>query len=176
MANLWNLEDDDRWTPTALHSVAILDGGTINFVERSRVAALSGEVLLLPSAFNTQAAKWMLFAPAGSSVRVNDAPLDNGIRILADRDAIRVASLPAMYFSTEQLARIELYSGDENVYCPRDKTLISEGDPAVCCPRCGVWHHELEDKGCWTYSGTCALCDQSTDLDAARFRWTPEDL
>ena len=104
--------------------------------------------------------------------------LENGIRILADRDAIRVPGLPTMYYSTERLAQIEAFPNTEHVFCPRCKLIISEGDSAVCCPQCGVWHHERvpEDKNCWSYAETCALCDQSTDLDSASFRWTPDRL
>ena len=159
-----------------LASAAVLSRGAIEIVDRGQIAAQIGEVLLLPSDSNARSAPWMLLAPPESGVRINNAPLENGVRILADRDAIRAGDLPTMYFSTERLARVEPFSGGEDVFCPRDKTLISEGDPSVCCPRCGVWFHEHEGKGCWSYSDTCALCDQHTDLNSATYRWTPGAL
>ena len=178
MAYLWRNLDKDEWAPTELHSAAAIRGVSVDFVGNISVDAVLGEVLLCPCATPSRDPKWTLLAPAVAKVHINDAPLENGIRVLADRDAIRIADLSAMYFSMERLARIEPFPDEKNVFCPRDKTLISAGDPAVCCPQCGVWHHEraAEGEGCWTYAETCALCDQSTDLDSAGFRWTPEGL
>jgi len=176
--NIWIRAQDKEWIPTALQSAAVLDCGSVDLVASRRVVARRGEVLLLPSTANTREATWMLLAPAASDVRINGMPLENGIRVLADRDALRVAALPVLYFSTERLARLEPFPGEETVFCPRDKTAICKGDAAVCCPQCGVWHHEQEaaGKACWSYAETCTLCDQSTDLDAAGYRWTPGGL
>ncbi len=169
---------DDNWTPTELRSAAVLSRGSIEFVDHIHVDAHRGEVLLYPHATNPQLATWTLLAPSQSQVRINDTPLEIGIRVVVDRDAIRIADMPTMYFSTERLAGIEAYPDAEPVFCPRCKMTISEGDSAVCCPQCGVWHHEQvpEGKGCWSYATTCALCDQATALDSAGFRWTPEIL
>ena len=178
MAHIWKNVNNDAWAPTELQSAAVLGGGSVEFMGNTHKAARRGNVLLYPVTTGTQAAQWALLVPAGAHVRINDAPIENGIRVLADRDAIRVANLPPVYFSTERLARVEPFPNEANVFCPRDKTLISAGEPAVCCPQCGIWHHEqsAEGEGCWTYAETCALCDQSTDLDSAGFRWTPEGL
>jgi hypothetical protein len=178
MAHIWNNVNNDAWAPTELRSAAVLGGGSVEFVGNIRRAARRGKVLLYPVAAGTQAAQWALLAPAGAHVCINDAPVENGIRVLADRDAIRVANLSPMYFSTERLARVEPFPNEENVFCPRCKSLIAPGEPAVSCPQCGISHHEssVDGEGCWTYAETCALCDQSTDLDSAGFRWTPEEL
>jgi hypothetical protein len=178
MANLWQLVDADKWAPTELHSAAVLGRESVDFGGTIRVAARRGAVLVYPNSSNTRAATWMLLASADSAVRINGALLENGIRVLADRDAIRVANLSARYFSTERLACIEAYPETEPVFCPRCKMMISKGDSAVCCPQCNVFHHEQvsEGRGCWSYAETCALCDQSSALESARFRWTPEEL
>ena len=178
MAYVWEIVNDEKWIPTELHSAALLGAGSVEFVGHRSVAAGRGEVLLYRNTANTRAATWLLLAPTDSGVRINDALLETGIRVLANCDAIRVADMPTMYFSTERLACIEAYPETEPVFCPRCKTMIAASDAAVCCPRCGVWSHEQipEGKGCWSYAETCALCDQSTDLDAAGFRWTPEEL
>ncbi|MBM4093116.1 MAG: hypothetical protein FJ276_27460 [Planctomycetes bacterium] len=53
--------------------------------------------------------------------------------------------------------------------------LIS-GAPAVCCPICRAWHHQTDERPCWTYSDFCAACPaQRTALDG-RLSRTPEDL
>jgi len=178
MANIWQYVNEKRWAPTELHSAAVLGRGDVDFVGDCNVVSGRGEVVLYPGAADLRAAQWMLLAPPGAQARLNGAPLDNGIRVLADRDAIRVADMFTMYFSTERLCCVESFAGAEPVYCPRCKMMIAAGDSAVCCSQCGVWHHEQvsEGRGCWSYADTCALCDQSTELDAAAFRWTPAEL
>ena len=178
MAILWQLVDAERWAPTELHSAAILGRESVDFGGNIRVAARCGAVLAYPSSSNTRAATWMLLASADSAVRINGALLESGIRVIADRDAIGVPDMATMYFSTERLACIEAYPESEPVFCARCKMMISKGDSVVCCPQCGVWHHEQvpEGRGCWRYGPTCALCDQPSDLDSARYRWTPEAL
>jgi len=178
MAHIWNNVNNDAWAPTELQSAAILGGGSIEFVGNIHRSSRRGNVLLYQVTTGTQAAQWALLAPAGAHVRINDAPIENGIRLLADRDAIRVANLDPMYFSTERLARIAPFPNEENVFCPRCKSLIEPGAPAVFCPQCNIAHHQqsAEGEGCWSYGETCSLCDQSTDLDSAGFRWTPEGL
>ena len=178
MAYLWHYLNDHKWAPTELHSAAVLRRGSVDFVGNNHMAARHDEALLYPHATNRQLSTWTLLAPSQSRVHINDAALENGIRVLANRDAIRICGLATMYFSTERLAGIEAYPDAEPVFCPRCKMMISEGDAAVCCAQCGVWHHEQLPDGrtCWSYSTTCSLCEQSTDLDSAGFRWTPEEL
>ena len=116
---------------------------------------------------------WVLIAPL--SARVNGAPLDAGIRVLRDRDELRVDG-HRRFFSTETLATVASFpGGDRAVFCPRCKLQIAPESAAVRCPRCGVWHHQSEELPCWTYAERCTLCDQSSRLDAG-FGWTPEDL
>jgi hypothetical protein len=109
-------------------------------------------------------------------LRLNGAPLQVGIRLLEDRDAIQTSDGSSTYFSSERLAEVELFPGSpEPVYCPRCKTEIEAGTPAVRCPGCDSQHHQSESFGCWLYADRCALCDQPTALDAG-FRWSPEGL
>jgi len=178
MGTIWKIAQDQKWLPTELNSAANLCRDSGEFVANTPVVAQSAEVMLLPGSVNARHAAWMLLASVDSAVRINDVLLDNGIRVLADRDAIRIGDQAAMYFSTEQLARIEPYPGDEEVFCARCKTAIGNGADAVCCVRCGVWHHqqESEGKGCWEYSETCTLCAQPTNLDSAGYNWTPGEL
>ena len=77
----------------------------------------------------------------------------------------------------EKLAVIEEYTGaGSTAYCPRCKQALAKGQPSVRCPQCGILYHQLsEDLPCWTYSETCALCPQPTDMSAG-YRWTPEEL
>jgi hypothetical protein len=178
MANLWHNLSDDNWNATELCSAVVLNRGSIEIIDNIHADGHCGDVLLFPHATNTQPATWVLLAPSQSQVRINDTPLENGIRVLANRDAIRVPGLSTIYFSTERLAGVEAFPDSKHVFCARCKLAISQGDSAVCCPQCGVWHHQQgpEGESCWSYAETCALCDQSTDLDTAGFRWTPEGL
>ena len=119
---------------------------------------------------------WLLLAERDANVWVNGLPVVTGLRALHDRDEARVGAATPLYFSTERLARPEpLPSTDRALACPRCKQEIKPASSAVCCPDCGVWHHESGELPCWTYDATCALCPQPTDTDAG-FRWTPEEL
>jgi len=109
----------------------------------------------------------------GPRTHVNGTPLVLGVRVLADRDALRVGQV-RMFFSTETLPHAETYPADApEVACARCRSPLRPGDPAVRCPSCGVWHHEAEGRRCWTYDSRCANCDQPTALDTG-WRWTPE--
>lgn len=129
----------------------------------------------------TQAVKsremWVLLTPPSVSILVNGAPVLTGIRVLRNKDEIRIAGTGRrFYYSTERLARVETFAGSELVvFCPRCKREITKGSEAVRCPQCQIWHHQSEPLDCWTYSSSCSLCDQPTGLDTG-YRWTPEAL
>ena len=119
---------------------------------------------------------WQLFASGDADVAVNGTRMRLGVRVLRDKDEIRVGKSGPLLFSTERQARVEEFGGiGKPAMCPRCQQEIPTGTPAIRCPSCGVWHHQSDDLPCWTYSGRCALCDQRTDLEAG-FSWTPETL
>lgn len=123
--------------------------------------------------------RWALICKPQSGIRINGVPVLLGIRVLEDRDEIRFPGWDSqrVFFSTERLAEVQPFPGSEHpMYCPRCHQVMEAGTPSVQCPnpKCGVWYHESESK-CWTYSKTCALCDQQTDLDAG-YRWSPMEL
>jgi len=96
--------------------------------------------------------------PAGSApgVAVNGVPLQARIRVLADRDEIRVAGLGRVFFSTEQLACVAPFTGaDTPTFCPRCKQAVTAGSPVVRCPTCERWYHQSEEYPCWTYTDRC---------------------
>ena len=112
---------------------------------------------------------------------MNGRPVRHGIRVLKNRDAIRVAGCRPSYYSTERLPEVVAFAGIDIPYCARCKLAIEPGHAAVCCPGCGVWHHEQteadgETRQCWSYAPRCSVCDQATDLNGADERWTPERL
>jgi hypothetical protein len=120
--------------------------------------------------------RWLVMCAARASVRLNGVLLRAGIRVLRDRDELQVDGFGRVYFSTEQLARVEPFApGERAAVCPRCKQAIAAGSPAVCCPQCGVWYHQSDEFPCWTYAPRCVLCPQPTALDAG-YRWTPEGL
>ena len=134
-----------------------------------------GTALLLCSR-GVDGEQWLVMSAGASGVRLNGAALLTGIRALRDHDELHVDGVGRVFFSTEQLARIEPFPGAERpAFCPRCKQEIDKHYPAVRCPQCNVWYHQSQDLPCWTYSDTCALCAQATHLGAG-FRWTPEEL
>ena len=160
MAHLWE-GDEDRW--------AVVPLGVDGFP----LSGTSTEILLLP----TQSAvglNWVLLAGGDTEVRINGLPLKSGIRVLADRDEIRIAGGETYYFSTETLATVQTFAGaDRRLFCPRCKDEIAPGDASVKCPQCRLIHHQSEDRPCWTYAETCAACAQRSDLQHG-YRWTPD--
>lgn len=174
MARVW--EYKDGWVAIEIGDSAVIGAAAIFADDEScgktkraaRVVAASGD-------------RWAVTAPPDLGVTINGDLLASGLRILKDRDSIRVPGGSTCFFSTERLASIEPLPATEEIFCPRCKLPIEPGCAAVCCPQCGVWHHEQhvdgeDDHLCWTYAATCSLCEQATDLDAAEFRWTPGKL
>jgi hypothetical protein len=121
---------------------------------------------------------WVLLA-LHDGLRVNGYPLPVGMRVLRDRDSLHIDGVGHLFFSSEDLAIVEPYSGAAGLRCARCKRLIDQGDPAVHCPNsnCGLWYHQMPEKDlpCWTYAPKCARCPQPTDLSTG-YRWTPEEL
>ena len=124
---------------------------------------------------------WVLINSPQSHVRHNGMAALLGLAVLADRDEIIVfdAISPLgrrFYFSTQRLTRVEPAPVELSLACPRCKLEIVAQSPAVRCPRCHVWHHQLSDRQCWTYADRCAACqEQDTSLNG-ELNWTPEEL
>ena len=177
MAHLWVTTEAQQWAVLPLEDDALTL--TTSPPQPVRHPLPEGEALsnvLLVRTRATEGVTWVLIAGAGSGVSVNGLPLATGLRVVSDRDEIRVPGVSNLYFSTESLARVEEFSGSvQTLFCPRCKQEIGKGSMAVKCPSCGVWHHQTEDLNCWTYAVACALCAHATDLNAG-FRWTPEEL
>jgi hypothetical protein len=116
----------------------------------------------------------MRVAPAG--VRVNGQPLCTGIRVLQDRDELYVDGLGRAFFSAERRTCVVPFAAAARpATCPRCKQVIVEHAAAVQCPQCRIWYHQSDELPCWQYAERCALCDQSTAMEAG-FRWSPVDL
>jgi hypothetical protein len=105
---------------------------------------------------------------------VNGEPLWLGLRLLRDRDEIRLGPAARVYFSAERLAEVVPFpSPAREVHCPRCHQIIVAGSPAVACPGCQTWHHATAGLPCWTYDQRCAMCPQATALDAG-LSWSPQ--
>jgi hypothetical protein len=173
MAHLWFESAPGDWavTPLSTHCV------DLRGLQRRSVPVPADEPSR--SAWLIQEGKpgqkhWHLIGNAQMSV--NGVPLVGGLRVLSDRDEIRVAGVESWFFSTEELARVEpMPLPGKPIVCPRCRQHIDRDVLAVKCPACGLWHHQSDDLPCWTYAPTCALCPQPTPLDAG-FQWTPVEL
>lgn len=160
MAHLWTEAESGEWTPSTLAG----DARTLNRdVSLRRIDETVGE-------------HWALLSAPAARVFVNGFPVCLGTIVLADRDEIRVAGNPVLFYSTETLAAVEpFHASGLRGFCPRCKQSIESGSPAVRCPSCGLWHHASADLPCWTYAPQCAACPHDTALGTG-FRWTPEEL
>lgn len=182
MAHLWVEETVGDWAVVPLHSPRVdLDALSRTARDRQRNAApvpaapsLSGAALLNTGSPGHGA--WHLVAPPHVELWINGMPMLAGLHVMADRDEIRFDARDTFFFSTEALARVSpMPITDKAVMCPRCRQRIEPHTLAVCCPPCGLWHHQSDELPCWTYAPTCALCPQPTPLDAG-FRWTPTEL
>ena len=177
MAHLWVTTEAQQWAVLPLEDDALtLTTSPPQPVSHPLAEDEALSNVLLVRTRGAEGVTWVLIAGAGSGVSVNGLPLATGLRIVSDRDEIRISGVSNLYFSTESLARVEEFSGSgQTLVCPRCKQEIEKGSMAVRCPSCGVWHHQTEELNCWTYSEVCALCTYATDINAG-FRWTPKEL
>jgi hypothetical protein len=123
----------------------------------------------------------LLLVRSGVWVRVNGQPVLGGMRVLDHKDEI-LAGSTRFYLSLETTPTVVLYQvppGGRAPTCPICRGPIREGTPAVQCPGCGRWFHQVdaaEDrpaKPCWTYAPTCRFCAHPTSF-AAEAAWRPE--
>ena len=177
MAHLWRSSGVGAWEPVALEGNALaLDGAASLRPPGDGDAGGAGQAAILVRCAGDRAADiWALLARPGAGVAVNGLPVDLGMVVLADRDAIGWPLAAPVFFSTERLAAAEPFPADARGFCPRCKDPMEAGATAVRCPGCGVWHHAAGERPCWTYGPQCAACPQPTALDGG-FRWTPEEL
>jgi hypothetical protein len=184
MSHIWFPQPRGGWTflPLSGEAYELLVGSPGRLAAR-RAARTSGEgsrggVRLLRSS-RADGDIWALAASPECELSLNGLPVPAGLRVLRDRDEVRLAGGGRIFFSTERPAAIESYpeplDGTQEGSCPRCKDKIDPGSPAVRCPGCGVWHHQSEMLPCWTYAERCFLCDQSTELDSG-FRFVPEGI
>jgi hypothetical protein len=179
VAHLWIQDSKGEWVAMTLN------GGVMTLTKDDVYPASIGQnektvqgSVFIKSWQHVEEKIWLVMAGRGTRVWVNGRLLQTGIRVLQDRDDVRVHDQLSVFFSAEQLARVRPYTpGAASVFCPRCKQPLVDGTPSVQCPQCGVWEHQDDDHdlGCWMYSETCAVCDQPTDLHSG-FRWTPERL
>ena len=174
MAHIWILDTAQSWKALQLGpEAAWISSRPPHDLRDAADGDPEGGVDLIPRD-DAGREQWLLLADWQPGVWVNGLPLSAGMRVLADRDEIRLAAGSSVFFSTERLALIEPYpGGDSSAACPRCRLPIEKGSPAVMCPACLVWYHQTEEFPCWLYSARCGLCSQPTDL-AAGFRWSLE--
>ena len=171
MAHLW-INDGPAWRPWQLDSSSVELSGCGPQAAAALRGWTSRSVVVLP----TPTDRWVLLTGGEARVRVNGLPIA-GIRILEDRDEIRVWSSggATFFYSSERQASIEPYQGNPGAVCPRCQQGIDVRTPGVRCPRCAVWHHETGALACWTYDDKCAVCSDATRLNAP-YKWQPEAL
>lgn len=171
---IWIYDAENQLKPLTVEGEAVdVTARPPRALAGSPAAGAAPAALLLPARRGTPP-PWVLLAD-GPVVMVNGERVVTGIRVLSDRDEIRVADNPPLWFSTETLPAVEPFPGaDRAAYCPRCKLTIQPGAPAVRCPSCGVYHHQFEDRPCYTYAPSCAACGAPAELGGG-YRWIPEE-
>jgi hypothetical protein len=177
MSQIWKREDDPSWQAHVLTDAVQLVDYDLLPVSAHAAGSRGARAVLVCHRTDETEPVWLVIASGLDGVQVNGERLFGGARVLNDRDSIRLpGQLDAFYFATERLARVEAFPEQAGAYCPRCKLEIRPGEEAVQCPGCSVWQHQTAERACFTYADTCAVCDQSSDLENPRYRWTPEDL
>lgn len=172
MAHLW-IRGAEGWGARILGGASYELAGDSCGSARGNAAMRPGAARLI-RADAGGASVWALIVSAGSGIRVNSCGVPAGLRVLADRDEIRVGA-EASYFSSETLAAVEPFPGaDRPTYCGRCRQPIEVGSPAVRCAGCGIWYHQGADLPCYTYAEKCTFCGHPTALDSG-FAWVPEE-
>jgi hypothetical protein len=175
MSHLWKREADGAWAvvPLADRTYHLTQGLPASPADAPADSVTPSGVRLVCVPGSDRNPRWALLAAPSARVTINDQPLALGLRVLRDKDKIRLGSRLSVYFSAERLAVPEAFPGlPRTVTCPRCQQPINEGDRAVCCPQCATWVHYTEPLPCWPYATTCPACDQRTDAGDS-YSWSP---
>ncbi len=129
--------------------------------------APSAPALLLPGPDGAVA----LVARRDTPVRVNGRHLTGGLRLLRDRDEIRLGRA-RFFLSTRDPLTVEPFPGPA-VACPRCSDTLRVGTPAVRC-HCGLWFHQSPGQECFTYADKCPQCRSTTALEVEN--WHPASI
>jgi hypothetical protein len=165
MSSLWKEISGATWEATPLNEELDLAAGSVRLVRFGEGAEGGVALLVQPGVY----------------VRVNGLPILGGLCILQHRDEVLVDS-QRVYFSSESTPLVmafRLEAGARRPTCPVCRGPVGENDPAVRCPGCGRWFHQIEasegrrGKTCWTYAATCRFCSHPSSL-AGEPVWRPE--
>ena len=167
MPYVWKQDENQDWKPVLLSEdpLELADTGEDRGVRV--VKALDGR----------RGESWVLVWGRERSVRFNGLRVPAGIRVLADRDEIAIDSKPPVFFSTEELAKVEQFeAGDAEMFCPRCKKSLEDGADVVRCPACSIaFHYSADtDRNCYGYAPACT-CGHTTAMDSG-FKWTPYEV
>ena len=155
--------DSSDWTAARISAPTGIPGG----LRKTDGNAADDAVVILP----LDESRAVLVSKPDTAVRINGQPMPAGLRVLSDRDEIRV-NHERFYFSSRDPLIVESRQG-EAVACPRCSGMIEPGTPAVRC-HCGAWFHQCDEQPCFTYGDTCPLCGGSSRLDADP--WDPSQI
>jgi len=172
MASLWQNDGRDGWTARALEPGDWFElGRSGEAVGRVGVAGRGAVVLTRYRDEVTGRERWVMLAGARAGARVNGQCVQTGVRALRDRDVIE-ANGETWFLSTERLPATEPYTATASgATCRRCGLSMESGQAAVRCPRCESWHHEMNDRRCWTSLTGCAGCGRQTSSES--YVWTP---
>jgi Prokaryotic RING finger family 1 len=176
MAHVWIAEDQNgTWVahPLAGEGYRLGEGG---IEPDGGVEPGPGDALLLR--YGTPSDRgwlWALLAEPGVKIRANGVAVETGIRVLRERDLVKVGAAMSFVFSTEGLP-VEVPVPEDRIgtRCPRCTRPFEADDVVVMCPRCGTSHHAMKALPCWSYRPRCATCDAPTS--GVEYAWTPEFL
>lgn len=172
MANLWYKAGSGKWTPWLLDGAAVALGPRLLPIMASNGCPPSALLMRSRSAGLEQ---WLAMRVAARPLFVNGESLRTGIRVINDRDEMRILGSDCVFFSTEHLPQIEPFAESSRpVLCIRCRRSIVAGAPTVRCGCGAVFHQDTAPAfQCYSYAPSCPLCARPTDLTKT-YRWQPE--
>ncbi|UCH83230.1 MAG: hypothetical protein JSW50_12305 [Candidatus Latescibacterota bacterium] len=182
MPTLWIRDDDCLWSALPLSDRPIEIDHPFP-IERSAEELVDTQidgVVLFPVDNSSPVTTWALLWGPDRDVRINGlSSFTVGIRVMDDRDEIRIGTGGEVYFTTETLPVVETFEGStHDIFCPRCRKQIEPGQSVVRCPgpACGLMYHYNADKAlnCYEYADNC-VCGHPSTLDAG-YRWVPDEV
>jgi len=153
MAYVW-FEREDEWAAMRLSEMPVDVGGRVpravtpghSSIGTKQIPAQKATQIVQVGAGRRQASV-LIWSP-DKTVRVNGWTLTTGIRVLADRDEIRIGDRTPVFYSSESVAR----SRSSPEATARSSATLYAADrkrkAVVRCPDCGLMYHQDAELRC----------------------------
>lgn len=171
---IWIINRQEEWNPIELEGEMKIGRGEEGLHVSSEMRAW--DATLFPWMDRQGRRRYILFSTLGDGkIKVNGYPM-SGLKVLDDKDEVSLGPAPRVFYYSEESPprKIKFEEASEKpLFCVRCKDRIEAGEEIVVCPKCRLYYHETEGRGCWMYDAACAGCRRPTGID---YTWRPEPI